>query len=286
MKLVLLPVFAFGLLHKFSDGFFIARSIVSFDNTRKELRGICSSRNIRETSRTTLKAVAEHFNGDPSALFAQVFGVGGFLSGGYYLAGKSADIDESNKHETEIDIYRDTPLRYLGYANEVGEAFRPLINVNIVYLSYLVALGYVTSDAVSKAMKAPGKFAANFEGSDRNPIDCAFNALTEVLSFQLLASVALPGFTINRIVLFLQFCIEKYDSSVGHLPELVLEWGPTIGGLCAIPLIVKPLDVLVETVLEYALNPLLEKIYPPCHLPIPKKQSSASESSPSIPTKE
>ena len=24
----------------------------------------------------------------------------------------------------EVDIYRDTPLRLMGYANEVGEAFR------------------------------------------------------------------------------------------------------------------------------------------------------------------
>ena len=29
----------------------------------------------------------------------------------------------------EVDIYRDTPLRYAGYANEVGEAFRALVSV-------------------------------------------------------------------------------------------------------------------------------------------------------------
>ena len=28
-----------------------------------------------------------------------------------------------------VDIYRDTPVRYLGYANEVGEAFRALVHV-------------------------------------------------------------------------------------------------------------------------------------------------------------
>ena len=28
----------------------------------------------------------------------------------------------------EVDIYRDTPLRYAGYANEVGEAFRALVS--------------------------------------------------------------------------------------------------------------------------------------------------------------
>jgi len=29
----------------------------------------------------------------------------------------------------EVDIYRDTPVRLLGYANEVGEAFRALVHV-------------------------------------------------------------------------------------------------------------------------------------------------------------
>ena len=43
----------------------------------------------------------------------------------------------------EVDIYRDTPLRYLGYANEVGEAFRALVHVNWVKLSYGVASAYV-----------------------------------------------------------------------------------------------------------------------------------------------
>ena len=30
---------------------------------------------------------------------------------------------------TAADIYRDTPVRLLGYANEVGEAFRALVHV-------------------------------------------------------------------------------------------------------------------------------------------------------------
>ena len=32
----------------------------------------------------------------------------------------------------EVDIYRDTPVRLLGYANEVGEAFRALVHVRSV----------------------------------------------------------------------------------------------------------------------------------------------------------
>mmetsp|Transcript_39218 Transcript_39218/g.70229 ORF Transcript_39218/g.70229 Transcript_39218/m.70229 type:complete len:125 (+) Transcript_39218:66-440(+) len=87
---------------------------------------------------------------------------------------------------------------------------------------------------------------------------------TQVLSFQLLASVALPGFTINRWVLFLGLCAEEYDHLVAHLDPVILEWLPTLGGLALIPLIVRPLDFLVERALELILEPYLHKQFPRC----------------------
>uniref|UniRef100_V5HV85 Mitochondrial fission process protein 1 n=1 Tax=Ixodes ricinus TaxID=34613 RepID=V5HV85_IXORI len=47
--------------------------------------------------------------------------------------------------QKEVDIYRDTPVRLLGYANELGEAFRSLVHVNVVRLTYAVASAYVPS---------------------------------------------------------------------------------------------------------------------------------------------
>lgn len=41
-----------------------------------------------------------------------------------------------------------------GYANEVGEAFRALVPVSLVWTSYAVATAYVTADAVDKGKKA------------------------------------------------------------------------------------------------------------------------------------
>ena len=37
--------------------------------------------------------------------------------------------EEKTPEGAEVDIYRDTPVRLLGYANEVGEAFRALVHV-------------------------------------------------------------------------------------------------------------------------------------------------------------
>ena len=49
---------------------------------------------------------------------------------------------------------RDTPLRLLGYANELGEAFRPVVRVGWVYSSYALAIGYVAMDAADKGRRA------------------------------------------------------------------------------------------------------------------------------------
>lgn len=43
---------------------------------------------------------------------------------------------------------------FLGYANEVGEAFRSLVHVNLVRLSYGVATSYVIADAIHKGVEA------------------------------------------------------------------------------------------------------------------------------------
>merc|ERR1712018_1024965 len=66
----------------------------------------------------------------------------------------AASVEECKAPVAEVDIYRDTPVRLLGYANEVGEAFRALVNVKFVYASYGVASAYVLADTYDKATKA------------------------------------------------------------------------------------------------------------------------------------
>ena len=49
----------------------------------------------------------------------------------------------------EVDLYRDTPVRYLGYANELGESFR-YVTPWLVKPSYAVAFAYVFADTYDK----------------------------------------------------------------------------------------------------------------------------------------
>ena len=53
----------------------------------------------------------------------------------------------------DLDLYKDTPVRYLGYANELGESFRPLAPPGFVAATYAVSFGYVFMDMQDKARK-------------------------------------------------------------------------------------------------------------------------------------
>ncbi|CAL7936784.1 unnamed protein product [Xylocopa violacea] len=137
--------------------------------------------------------------------------------------------------KNEVNFYRDTPIRYLGYANEVGEAFRPVISSSTVWFSYAVASGYVLADTISSGLKA--------HQSDVTPKATKYTLLsmTDTLLWQSFASVIIPGFTINRICAAIQF-VQRRSNNVG----LKCRWIPTMIGLASIPFIIHPIDSVVE----------------------------------------
>ena len=63
------------------------------------------------------------------------------------MASPSPDAASS---DAAVDLYRDTPIRFLGYANELGESFKPLIPRVAYFGTYGVACAYVAADANDK----------------------------------------------------------------------------------------------------------------------------------------
>jgi len=93
-------------------------------------------------------------------------------------------LTEAMAETGEVDIYRDTPLRYLGYANEVGEAFRALMHVRWVRATYGVASAYVLADTYDKGVKQSKE-----PGADTSKVAIA---AVDTLLWQALASVIVP----------------------------------------------------------------------------------------------
>lgn len=147
--------------------------------------------------------------------------------------------------EKEIDIYRDTPVRLLGYANEVGEAFRALVHVNWVRASYGVASIYVLADTRDKAVKMWKKPADQLDPDLKKKEVAA--AAFDTLLWQALASVIIPGFTINRV------CAASLIGLARVAPKLssnTRKWMTTGLGLGVIPFIVHPIDTFVHLAMD------------------------------------
>ena len=124
-------------------------------------------------------------------------------------------------------------MRLIGYANEVGEAFRPLVPSWAVNATYATAGTYVVADAAWRSTSLP-------PGSARGPLVEA----TDTFVWQTLASVLIPGFTINRVV----WAASKVTVAGSRLPTLAV--------LGSIPFIVHPIDHGVDWLLDTFLRPL------------------------------
>ncbi|CAH2052659.1 unnamed protein product, partial [Iphiclides podalirius] len=130
----------------------------------------------------------------------------------------------------EVDFYRDTWVRYLGYANEVGESFRAMVPVQVVRASYALATAYVLADTVDKGWKMFKK-----DGRPKNVLIETGDALI----WQTLASVVIPGYAINRICHHSQIYFKRNYCRIPVTARNLM----TVGvGLISIPFIVHPID--------------------------------------------
>ena len=144
--------------------------------------------------------------------------------------------------EEPFDPLRDGPLRYCGYANEVGEAFGAWLPVYGVPASYAVAIAYVLVDTYDKAAAAHRKASvlrqgAPAEAAARGGVNLdsliallAVERAVDTLLWQLLASVAIPGFTIHQVVHFSHAALVQG----AHLDDLQAAPAALAGAVAAI----------------------------------------------------
>lgn len=96
---------------------------------------------------------------------------------------QTAKVEEENKEPAKVkrkDIYLDSPIRALGYSNELGEAIRP-ISPLLANLSWLPAIAYIGADVADK-----------YKQDEYGNEDPSSKRASKQLATQLLASVLLP----------------------------------------------------------------------------------------------
>ena len=154
---------------------------------------------------------------------------------------------KSNDGAGPYNIFRDSTLRYCGYANEVGESVR-LQYPKFVIPSYLIAFGYCLADsalATYSVMSEDDDTIAAKETKRPKNVRAAIAGF-DTLLWQGLASVAIPGGVINLIVRSSRMALTR---TVG-LPTFAIKWFPTALGLCSIPVIIHPIDDAVDFILD------------------------------------
>ncbi|XP_034828039.1 mitochondrial fission process protein 1 [Maniola hyperantus] len=140
--------------------------------------------------------------------------------------------------ECEKDLFRDTWVRFIGYSNEVGESFRPVVPVKLVRATYGMAFAYVLADTGDKSWKMFRK------GGGPKKV---FVETGDALIWQTLASVAVPGLVINRICHYTQRYLEKNVPKISHAPRKV---AAVAVSLASIPIIVYPIDKGVSLLMD------------------------------------
>jgi mitochondrial fission process protein 1 len=179
--------------------------------------------------------------------------------------------DKCSSLETKrYNIFRDSPLRYAGYANEVGESFRYQLP-RFVLPSYVIALSYCLGDAFCTGYRSCFKDVPSInhrnekhstQETERRK-QALYQAL-DALAWQTAASVVLPGAVIHIVVkLTRAMVISATSSSTAAVataavnstwskgPALVREWTPTLAGLASIPWIISPIDQSVDFAMDH-----------------------------------
>ncbi|GKY91497.1 hypothetical protein MPSEU_000121900 [Mayamaea pseudoterrestris] len=151
---------------------------------------------------------------------------------------------QQQQHDDDYNVFRHSLLRYAGYANEVGESFRYQFP-RFVAPSYVVAFGYCIADAAHS-----GYNAYHHQQNKSHRMQHTARATMDTLVWQSLASVALPGMTINLIVKASRQAVQR----TAKLPVFATTWLPTVIGLGAIPFIVHPIDRGVDYVMDETLR--------------------------------
>ena len=156
-----------------------------------------------------------------------------------------AEFDEAARY----NIFRDSPLRYMGYCNEIGESFRYQFP-RFVVPSYILSFGYVGADALTTGYREYCSEDTSKNNNKETKTSREYRAgiaTFDTLLWQSLASVMIPGLAINVIVRASRFAVARSPLT---LPALASKWLPTATGIGSIPLIIHPIDSFVDLTLD------------------------------------
>lgn len=123
---------------------------------------------------------------------------------------------------------------------DLFEVIQPALHILVMSVVYIQYLSHFL-------------FQSNL--NEKNHLKKVIYTTTDTLVWQMLASVIIPGFTINRVCALSNLLLKKSEK----LPKNTRRWVVTGIGLATIPFIIKPIDDLVDYVLDESIRKLQPK---------------------------
>ena len=134
-----------------------------------------------------------------------------------------------------------------------------------VPLSYAIAITYVCADTLDKGKKSYKTTAAEAPGRDDLAKLASILLSLDCFTWQMFASVIIPGYTIHTLVdiataAIQNFIVPQLDSWDPAQIELLIKSGPTFLGLATIPFIVHPIDGAVDAIFDNSIRKVFRSI--------------------------
>lgn len=174
------------------------------------------------------------------------------------LADKDADSIDSDVRYLAYGARLRTALRastrYIAYTSDVGEAFRPVVPPWAVTAAYGISWIYLAGDVGYESYKVHHRGptpveAANFSEPTRIGI-----AAVQRATFQSIASMALPAFTIHTAVSQARKAFKNTQNT------RLKSWGPTMTGLAIVPVLPYLFDHPVEAATDHVFDWIRRKL--------------------------
>ncbi|KAK2466454.1 hypothetical protein APHAL10511_002096 [Amanita phalloides] len=138
--------------------------------------------------------------------------------------------------------------RYLAYTSDVGEAFRPVVPPIVVTAAYGISWLYLAGDVAYETYKAHRLGPSPIEASNFSEPTRLGIVAVQRATFQTIASMALPAFTIHTAV------SQAKKAFASTKNARVKTWGPTFTGLAIVPFLPYLFDHPVEAATERVFN--------------------------------
>lgn len=164
---------------------------------------------------------------------------------------RAAETAEPATAEAAKDIFRETALRYAGFANEVTEAGKASGNAffkKINPLGWAISLGYGTSDAIDKTLNTHAEVLKK-TGDHKEAKLRALAKTGEVTLFHSMASWFGPVFLIIKPT-------HKLADKILHGMQRKAEPWATLAALASIAVAPKILDPIAEFLLHHIYQPI------------------------------